>query len=173
MKVLFLGLFIFSLSFLFHLIIWKTHLPKKQVKALLQIFFITLILYLVVLSLFSPFLISLSLFTPGSFTEYLHLILFFISLTLAYIVTYSAIEVDSPSLVIVMAIAKSGLYGLNKENLEALMTDDVLVKPRIKDLLNSKMIYLDANNYKLTKSGYLFIRPFIFYRRLLKAGKGG
>lgn len=173
MKVLFWGLMIFGLSFLLHFIIWKIHLPKKHTKALLQIFFFTLIACIAILISFSLFSLKFITIAPADFKEYFHICLFFISLMLAYIVNYSALEVDSPSLTLVINIAKKGWNGLSREELPLFMNDDFLVKPRINDLITNDMVCLEKDNYKLTRRGILFVSMFIFYRKLLNLPKGG
>ena len=88
-------------------------------------------------------------------------------------ITYSAIEVDSPSLVMINAIAKAGKEGLDEKLFYQMMNGDILIKPRINDLLNDKMAYLEGYKYKLTPKGRLLVRIFILYRKLLNAPKGG
>jgi len=165
MKVLLIGIVLFLVFFLFHLIMWKLHIPKNHIRTLLKILFFVLIIGTVFIKIFS--------IIPNNFLQYLHICIFFIFLVLAYVVTYSAVSADSPSLVIVMAIAKSGSKGLDKEELYNILNDNLLVKPRVKDLINSKMAYLDGNNYKLTTLGKRFVEIFIFYRKLLNLPKGG
>lgn len=165
MKLLFLGLGIFSLAFILHLVIWKLRIPRSQTKVLLVIFSGVLISSIVFLEFIPLFDIKL--------LEYLHLGLLYICLALAYTATYSAIEADSPTLVIVDNIAKSGSSGITKEKLYELVNDDILVKPRIKDLLEAKMVYLQQDKYKLSPNGRSFIKIFILYRNLLRLGKGG
>jgi len=110
---------------------------------------------------------------PGSISEWLRIGIFHISLTLAYMITYSAIEADSPSLVMVMAIANSGPNGMDAKEFEATLNDDLLIRPRIMDLITDKMAYKEDGRYRLTKKGLLFANIFIYYRRLLRAPKGG
>jgi hypothetical protein len=110
---------------------------------------------------------------PQKIPEYLHICLIFISLTLSYMITYSALEADSPTLVMVMTIEKAGQEGLDKKEFDSILNDDLLIKPRIRDLITDKMAYLDEEKYKLTSKGVLFARIFILYRRLLNAPKGG
>jgi predicted transcriptional regulator len=105
--------------------------------------------------------------------QQLHIVLFCTSLALAYITTYSAVEVDSPSLIMVMNIAEASKEGLDKNKIQQIITDETLIKPRIKDLVEKGMIYLDVDKYKLTPRGLLLTRLFIFYRELLNTGKGG
>lgn len=88
-------------------------------------------------------------------------------------ITYSAIEADSPSLVMIRAVAKAGSGGLNKKEFEKTMNDDLLVIPRVRDLLNDKMAYIDGEKYRLTPKGFLFARLFVLSRKILNAPKGG
>lgn len=170
MRVLLGGLALAGLAFVIHLIVWRIRVPKRQTKTLLQIFFAVLILGLLVLQN-TPSALG---FSPlDSFAEYLHISLFFISITLAYMITYSALEADSPSLVMIMTIARAGSDGLSKEAFEHSMNDDLLVKPRIRDLILDQMAYLEGDKYRVTVKGALFARIFIFYRKLLNAPKGG
>lgn len=165
MKVLVIGLALIALAFLVHLIVWKIRIPGRQTKVLLLIFFGSLIVGLLVIGMLSSWIVC--------WLDYLHISLFVTSITLAYMITYSAIEADSPSLVMIMAINRAGSDGLDKEAFEDLMTDECLIMPRIRDLILDQMVYLKDDRYCLTSKGVLFARIFILYRRLLKAQKGG
>lgn len=174
MSVLLYGIALILVAFLIHLCVWKIYLPKNQKRALLFIFFGTLLAGAIVLRKFSAE--DLRLFgipAPQSPYDYIRLSAMFISLLLAYMVTYSAIEVDSPSLLQILIIAKAGKVGLEEKEFRRLMSDELLVKPRIKDLVDDKLVYLENGKYKLAKNGALVARIFIFYRSLLKLGKGG
>lgn len=163
MNILYYEVIIFLFAFFCHFFIWRIRLPKKNHTLLL-------------LSIFSGvfiagvFLKVVSLPKPA---DYWRLFLLHSSLTLAYIVSYSAIEVDSPSLVILLNIAKSSSGGLSKEGLYGIMSDEMLVIPRITDLVNDKMVLIDKDKYSLSPKGVFFINIFIFFRGLLKAPKGG
>jgi len=147
-------------------------LPKRQTKVLLQIFLITLSAGIFSFKpLFS--LTGINIFAVLDVSEYLHISIFFISLLLAYMITYSAIEADSPSLVMVLNIAGTGPAGLDKVEFDRIINDDVLVKPRVHDLVIDKMVYLEGDRYRLTRKGVLLSRIFIIYRKILGAGKGG
>jgi len=173
MKVVFWGSFLFSLAFIIHLIIWKIRVPKSQTTVLLKIFFGVLIFGIFIL-LANPSIILNSIFIPPENPPaYLHICLFFTSLTLAYIVTYSALEVDSPSLVIVMIISNAGKEGLDKDVFDKCLTDDSLLKPRIKNLLRDKMVFMDREKYKLTPKGSLIAKIFLIYRNLLNIKEKG
>lgn len=172
MNVFFWSVVFLSVAFLLHLVIWKIHLPTRQTRALLLIFFGTLMVGLLCLWGMKIFLPSRMI--PALFPQYLHIALFVMAFTLAYLITYSAIEADSPSLVMMLAIADAGPDGLPKVHFEQRMTDELLVLPRIRDLVRDKMVTLANGKYVLTPKGKRFALIFIVYRRILGiAEKGG
>lgn len=173
MKILGWSFFLFCLSFAIHLIVWRLRRPKRQAETILMIFFVVLAGGFLALWSSNRALEAFVGGIPENVHEYLHIALVFTSLTFAYIITYSAIQADSPSLVMVIAIANAGDEGIAKADFERSMTDELLVLPRIQDLLTDKMVYRDGEKYRLTHKGKLFIRLFIFYRGLLKLPKGG
>jgi hypothetical protein len=173
MKILFWGLFIFSLAFFIHLVIWKIRIPKAQTKLLLKIFLLALAMSLFLLWFVSSLDAEFAIYAPRGLSSYFHIGLLVISLALVYIATYSAIEADSPSLVMVMNIAKGGLKGLNKEELLESFTNEALISPRIRDLMNAKLIYSNSDKFKISKKGTLFISAFVLYRKLMNLPKGG
>jgi hypothetical protein len=167
MNILYTGLSLLFIAFILHLLIWKIYLPHKQTKALLLIFFATFGLGL-----------GFIIYNPGVITfdspwQYLHVAIFFISFTLSYVITYSAIEADSPSLVIVNLIHAAGENGLPEDDLKNYLTDDILVHPRIRDLYRDQLVFDENGKIFLTPKGKRFVRIFIFYRWLLNAKKGG
>ena len=173
MLVLLYSLLLFSMAFILHIVLWKIRLPKRQTKVLLQVFFGTLSAGILSLISISFFVSEVDSIVPQKIPEYLHICLLFISLTLSYMITYSALEADSPTLVMVMTIKKAGQEGLDKKEFDSMLNDDLLIKPRIRDLITDKMAYLDGEKYKLTTKGVLFAQIFIWYRKLLNAPKGG
>ena len=161
MNVLGYGLLAFLFAFFIHFIIWKIRVPKKnQTIVLLEIFFGVLVL---------------SVFVKGvcSFYDLLAFILLYISLTLGYITTYSAIEVDSPSVTMILTIAKESKSGLDKEVFYSRMNNEVLVVSRIKDLVKDRMVSFEKDKYKLTAKGLFLADIFIRWRKLMNAPKGG
>jgi len=173
MSVLVYSLGLVFIAFLMHLFLWKIYLPRNQTTVLMYIFFGTLITGVIVLWKFSTSLTVFGVSAPQAVWEYLQISFLFVSLTLSYISTYSAIAADSPSLVMIMNITKAGVDGLDREKLFAAMTDDLLVKPRIRDLVNARMVYLDGDKYKIAAKSILLIRILILYRKLLGIPKGG
>lgn len=173
MKILSLTLILFFTAFILQLIVWRIRLPKRQTKVLLGIFFGTLFAGLLTLKIVPYLIPGLGIYAPKYPLEYLHISISFISLTLAYMITYSAIEADSPSLVMIRAVAKAGSEGLDKKEFDKTMSDELLVIPRVRDLVTDKMAYIDGDKYRLSPKGFLFARLFILSRKILNAPKGG
>ncbi len=172
MNILIFGFFLIALAFLIHLAFWRIRLPKRQTRILLLIFFGTYFSSIPLVEFVSGEFRS-SLPVPQNIFDYAHVFLFFTSFTLAYIITYSALEVDSPSLVIVKLISEAGSSGFHRDRLEAQLSDEILVIPRINDLLRDRMAFLNGDKLNLTLKGKWFVRIFIFYRFLLNARTGG
>jgi hypothetical protein len=169
MNILCWGLGIFCFAFMLHLVIWKMQLPKRQTRTLLIVFFGS---FMVVMGACLILGVSRNIFPKNPY-EYLQIILMYTPLTLAYIITYSALEADSPSLVMIRIIANAGPEGLLKSKFDELMTDDLLVFPRLGDLVRDGMALVEGNTYTITPKGSIFVKLFIFYRKLLKAPLGG
>ena len=172
MNLFFYDLLLIALAFLLHLIIWKIRLPKRQIIALVGIFLFVLILGTIFLFKFSG-RINWNIMPSRNFFEIIQFILLFISIAAAYVVSYPAIEADSPTLVIIKAVSKAGSGGLDEDRLERMMNDDLLVIPRIKDMVSDKMVCFDGKRYKLTSKGSAMAGLFLFYRKIIKRPKGG
>jgi hypothetical protein len=170
---LFYGSLLFGLSFLLQLIMWRISLPKRQTKSLLLLFFAVFFCGSLILNKFVTAITIFGIHPPASLPEYFQMWLYLVSLTLAYMITYSAIEVDSPSLLIIMKISEAEPIGLTKKQLKLGLGDDVLIKPRIDDMLLDRMAELKQGRYRLTRKGILLAQLFIFYRNLMRASRGG
>lgn len=167
------GSLLFGLSSLLQLIMWRIYLPKRQTKSLLLLFFAVFFWGSLILNKFAMSITIFGIHPPASLPEYFKMWLYLMSLTLAYMITYSAIEVDSPSLLMIMKISEAEPIGLTRAQLGSELDDDILIKPRIDDMLLDRMAELKQGRYRLTGKGILLARLFIFYRNLMRAGKGG
>ncbi len=161
------------LAFAVHVLVWKIRLPRKQTRAIILIFFGVLAAVVITLPRIAGMLPVLGLREPVPLPVYLNIICFVVSIALAYMITYSAVEVDSPSLIMVLAIYRAGDAGLAVRHFNEILNDALLVEPRIRDLEFDRMATRNGEVYQLTAKGRLMARIFILHRRLLGAGKGG
>lgn len=159
MSVLLYGILTFCLALLVHLAVWRFCLPKKdRAFVLVNVFLWTLVLGTIILR-----------DIPG----YLDYVVLYCSLAAAYIVSYPAIEIESPSLIIARDIAGAGRSGLDKSELYRTMSDKILVSDRVEDLLNADLVRMDSGKYLMTPKGHFLAGIFIRFRRLLNLPKGG
>ncbi len=172
MPVLIWSILLAAATFGAHLAWWRVRIPRRQTRALLLLSFGCLAAGLVFLKAVGPSS-SCSVWFPSSPAALFQIALFHVAMTLAYITTYSALEVDSPSLVIVLRVAQAGAQGVSREELLAELDDDALVRPRLRDLIRDGMAVLDETRYTITPKGRRFAAVFILYRRVLGLGKGG
>lgn len=160
MGILLYGLAAFILAFLIHVVIWKIRVPKaNQTVVLLEVFLGVLIAAILVFHM--------------ALADLLGFMLLYGSLTLAYITSYSAVEVDSPSLTMVLNIAKEMPGGLPQEKFMSMMTNELLVMPRLNDLVLDGMVRLEKGKYQVTAKGRVLTEGILFFRKLLNTGEKG
>ena len=110
-------------------------------------------------------------FTP---TEWSAVYLFHFTLSFAYILSYPAIEAVSPSLAILLMIGDSNLHGVVHEDLLHVFDDEIVLEPRIQDLIEAGLIIKSEDYLMATSRGSTLVKCFILLRRLLglPIGKG-
>lgn len=163
MSVLISGSLLFAIALLLHLVVWRLRYPGNPIKTLILLFGAVLLFGIIFLVLYTFYTVP----------QYLHIVLLFSSLFICYLLTYSAIEADSPSLVIVSRIALAGKEGLLFERIRESLGNDLLIEPRLKDLVESGLVDLSGSTYRINEKGRLFVLPFVVFRNFLGLGKGG
>lgn len=173
MRTIFWGGLIFSFFIAFHILAWKIRLPRRQIKTLLTILFGGLAGSLAALSAAPPNFTFCGVPGPRGPAELLHIALMVTALTLAYMITYTALEADSPSLVMSRRLLDAGARGVPQGEFETFLNDELLLLPRLRDLVKDEMAHVSEGRYRLTPKGELLAGIFIFQRRVLGLGKGG
>lgn len=116
---------------------------------------------------------GLARFLPVAALDYWNFATLYTALMLAYMITYSAVQADSPTMAILLRIARSGLQGLTFEEMVAELNDQVLVVPRLDDLVRGNLVRLHSDRYVIRPQGACLAKIYIFYRALLRMEKGG
>lgn len=155
---------LFAIAFALHVICWRLRRPARPVGALLVILVGTLILGL---------MIAAQVVVLGPW-QLAHIALFHIAATLAYIVLYSALEQDSPSLTIIAYVAAAQGRGRKPEELRGLVRDEQIVGVRFDALLAAGIVIQSPSElYLLTPRGRRWARLLNLFRRLYRLDKGG
>ena len=106
-------LWLFTVSFagawVIHFLVWRARLPKSQLKALLLIFMIVWAVVVVA---------SFAGGWPRAVIEFLYFSLIYWSAALCYVITYSAMEGDSPTLSLTRHLHRKGEEGVSHKEIE-------------------------------------------------------
>ena len=113
----------------------------------------------------------------GSVFDYANAALLYLALALAYMVTYSALQADSPTFAILREIGHAPAQGCSREWLHLVFNNERLIAPRLDDLMAGGLAELwwpsTGERYVLTRRGTLLAHLYVTYRRLLRLEKGG
>jgi hypothetical protein len=167
MTVLLAGIGLLFLSFCAQLVFWRILVPGRQIRALLVIFFLVpLVVFGVVQLIGTP--IALTALSPA---EIVRLAIFYVSCALTYIVLFSAIEEQSPTLAIVSYVAKKSQcagadlvdrFGKGQE-----------LSHRIELLARSEFVKHEGDRYRLSPPGDRLAKLFDASSRLFGIESGG
>jgi hypothetical protein len=163
-SILILGVALLTVAFVSHWLLWRIFLPRRQTKAILLIF-------TAVYAGFSAFALA----SPGliELFPYLYLTIFYFAMTLSYMISYTAIEAESPSCLIVRAVKQAGEAGIEKERFQVLITNETFLLNRVQGLLHSGFIEERGGRYVVTAKGLQFLRSFDIPRRILGITRAG
>lgn len=162
MKEVIFSLILFLVGFLIQVVVWRMRRPRGN--------------HSIALSMIFSFAFLGGIFWVREFMsdiDILRAFFVFVSLVLAYLTTYSAVEVDSPSLLILLFVAAAGPEGLTPQTLSEKFSDDLLVGARLRDLVKDGMVEEKENNFLLTRKGDGLASFFDWYRGFLRAPLGG
>jgi hypothetical protein len=149
-------------AFVVHLILWRWRLPSAQLKVLLVIFFL-------VWAFVSALLLTGAFGTLVAigvrFVGFLYFCLIYWSAALCYVITYSAMEGDSPTLSLTRHLHRNGVAGVSHEEIEDFFRERPFVGARVKALVMDKIFMEESTGYRLASGKYLFFRLILGYRR--------
>ena len=168
-----LALVLFAGAFLVHLVRWRIALPSATARALLVTFVFGILGGLVFVVLMARILPGLATLLPPEPFGTLQALLLSLAFAAGYVMTYPAIEVESPTLVMIQAIARRGDEGLARATLFAQLNDEVLVAPRVRDLLSEGLAVEREGRLHLSERGSRLVKLFFLWRRVLGASAGG
>jgi len=154
-----MGVALLAAALSIHVVLWRVRLPKSQLKTLLLIFL-------------GVWLLAVSLWGLGhlwsvSFLGLLYFSLFYWSAALCYVITYSAMEGDSPTLSLTRHLHRKGIEGISHEEVEEFFRQRPFVGARVKALVTDNIFIEESGGYRLASGKYLFFRLILGYRRVV------
>jgi small-conductance mechanosensitive channel len=164
MSSLFLAAGALFLAWIVHLTIWRWRLPRAQLKALLVIF--AVVWALAALSVLTGFVGAWS-FAAGWFVGFLYFCLIYWSAAFCYVITYSAMEGDSPTLSLMRHLHRKGEEGVSHEEIEDFFRQRPFVGARVRALVTDNVFLEESGGYRLASGKYLFFRLILGYRRVV------
>ena len=159
-----------STALFVHWLVWRVSVPRRQTRALLAVF---VIVAAGVVCLCTAYSDGQHVWRPGSAWEWLHVGLFYIATTLAYVVVYSALEERSPSMTLLGHVAGGTTSGRTRQELEAILSGMCPVEVRLEALVRDGLVEEQGGTYRLTAKGRQWAETFEAARRILGFGKGG
>ena len=148
-----------------HLILWRFYLPRSQLKTLLVIFLVVWFCIFLVAWLGNWQLVRLG--GEKTFAGIIYFGLFYWSAALCYVITYSAMEGDSPTLSLTRHLHRKGSEGASQEEIEKFFRQRPFVGARVKALVTDNIFVEESGGYRLASGKYLFFRLILGYRRVV------
>jgi hypothetical protein len=173
MPIVGLALVLFAGAFLLHLVRWRVARPAATTQALLRTFVYGILGGLLLVLALARLLPGLAAWLPPDPFGVLQALVLSLAFAAGYVMTYPALEVESPTLVMIRAIARSGDRGLARTLLFEQLNDSVLVAPRVRDLLSEGLAVEEQGRLRLSERGRRLVAVFLFWRRVLGAREGG
>lgn len=164
--ILLVCLILLILSFTVHLLWWRIKMPTHTTGVLLLIFFAMPIAYAIYLFCFEH-AITLSLY------EHTRLILLYVSCSFIYVIVYSAIEQQSPTLGMVSFIDQHHALGCTDNALMDFLNVDDEIKKRLSLMARSGWLTYKKDRWYLTKSGRRIARIFQCAASIFGLKRGG
>ena len=173
MRALIPALLAFSFLMAAHLVFWRVRRPTGHYAGLTA-----LCLAVLVVSVGSFYIVESITpgwikFIPVTSFDYFNFVILYTGLALSYVVTYSAVQADSPTMTILLRIERSEPKGLALQQILDQLSDQFLVIPRLDDLVTGGLVRLHQGRYIMGDRGAFLAKINILYRALLKMEKGG
>ncbi len=169
MEVFVFGVQALLTAFLVHVVVWRMRLPQSHSRALLAIFFGTLVVMLGLRAAYAPVWLP-HLAGPW---QYVQVTLFHVAFSLAYLDFYTAIEDDSPTLTLLLDLDDAGPAGRSEEELRELIGDHWVVGSRLEAMEGAGVVEQCEGRYRLTQAGRFWNRCFQWGRRVYGLEVGG
>jgi len=156
-----------------HWILWRIRIPNKHINSLLSLF---LVVWCSSVGMLWDSNMSL-FFLGGVFLPFwfFYFSVLYWSAALCYVITYSAMEGDSPTLSLARYLHRKGDEGVCHEEIEEFFRERPFIGARVRALVTDRILIEGSNGYRLRSGKYLFFHTILLYRRLVfgRVSSGG
>lgn len=173
MTVLTLGLGLFFIAMAAHIALWRRRPPTRSGQTLMLLMTGMIGGGWVLAAAAAHIWVLAAHALPTEIGAWLQALTLALALAAAYVMTYPAIEVESPTLVIIEIIAGRRAQGIEAAELHRRLDAEFLVAPRLQELLNEGLAVLENGCYRPTPKGMKLARLFTAWQRLTRGGLGG
>ena len=147
-----------------HLAIWRLRVPRRATRALAAIFGVGLLGILLIGWWLAEF----------NWAQCIYVVALYGAVSLTYLLTYTAIEGDSPTLSLAFYIAQGGSAGRSAAELEEFVAARPFVMSRLAQLEQGGFVVRRGDRLELAERSTLVLDAGEFYRRLMgRRTRGG
>jgi len=150
--------------FAVHFIWWRLALPSRQLRTILILFFVGFLL-LLALAIGCPAWLAAD--RAAWWWSLVYSSALYWSAAFFYVITYSAMEGDSPTLALVLELRKAGRAGLTPEELEQFFARRPFLKARMSKLVTDGMLRESGDEFCLAGGRSLAFDLILWWRRAI------
>lgn len=164
MRIFFLAVLPWLAAFAVHFVWWRVALPPRQLRAIFLLFFAGFLL-----------LMALAIGLPGWLAadrvawwwSLVYSAAFYWSAAFFYMITYSAMEGDSPTLALVLELRKAGRAGLTPAELERFFAKRPFLRARMSKLVAEGMLRESGDEFCLVGGRSSAFDLILWWRRCI------
>ncbi|MDD5262507.1 MAG: hypothetical protein PHD76_11745 [Methylacidiphilales bacterium] len=146
---------LFSIALALHILIWKLCLPHRQMLALGVVFALVFCAWM-----------AWALFAPTPLYLILHTALYYMACSFCYLILYTTIEGDSPTLSLMHFISQRNKGGISMEEVDRFLAHRPFVSARLSALIKSGLVVQSGGKYRIAGQPPLFFRIILGFRKL-------
>ena len=166
------GALLFLVAFIVHVVLWRVRRPVNTTVTIILVFVVSVSTVWLALAIFD---ISQGLtgFLPQEPVDKFLSLLLALALSVSYIMTYPALENDSPTLKLVYLIAGKRQTGATEEELSRSFSNKNAVEPSITEMISEGLVRMEGQSILLTERGHRLATIYRKWRVILGAEMGG
>jgi hypothetical protein len=166
------GALLFLVGFFVHVVLWRVRRPVNTTVTIILVFVVSISFVWLTLSIFDIFQRLIDFLPQGPVGKSLSLLLA-LAIAMSYIMTYPALENDSPTLKLVNLIAQKERIGATEEELFKEFSNKNTVEPSINEMISEGLVRMEGQSILLTERGHRLATIYRKWRVILGAEMGG